>query len=305
MRRYWIVITSVLLFSSYANAQCPGGSCSPPAQQRRQPGTVADASVHIRNGNCEGSGTAVDYDAEQGIALILTCAHLFEAGAGTLTVQWPDGPWMPASLLKTDAVNDVALVTVRVYHRPAMTAVGITPLAPRQRLFKVGYPRGVGPHAGAGSCESNGGTIVFATLFVDHGDSGGGVFSSTGNVVGVVSGYDTRQRGRAVIAGLDPIRAIILSCWRCRPAAPRPPPQAPTRPVQPPSVSEGSGPLGTPGRDGADGKPGPAGPQGPAGPPGTAADNAELVLIRAEIAAIKATLGKLNGSIIIDVQPKK
>src|SRR5688572_25785607 len=112
MTRQLNIVVSALLVWGIANdaaaqwppmSGCPGGMCPRPIQQPFQPppqqpalpevqlapqlrGSIVRIANAEGSGASLGSGTLVDKSAEYGV--VLTCAHLFREGMGTLTVTF-------------------------------------------------------------------------------------------------------------------------------------------------------------------------------------------------------------------------
>ena len=68
----------------------------------------------------QGSGTLVDKNDRHG--LILSCAHTFEKGVGSVTVTFPDGQAYAAKLLEVDQANDLSVLLIKT---PAQSPVEV------------------------------------------------------------------------------------------------------------------------------------------------------------------------------------
>ena len=97
------------------------------------PSRIVNALGTVR---AAGSGTLVDADDQRG--LIITCAHLFREGTGTLTVTFPGGRSYAARLAKIDQASDLAALVIAP---PSAAAVTIASDYPRRGdpLVSCGY----------------------------------------------------------------------------------------------------------------------------------------------------------------------
>lgn len=140
--------------------------------------------------NNVGSGTLVDKTDDGREGLVLTCAHLFSEGVGTVVVEFPGGKTHGAKLVTIDHEADLAALAISNPDcERAQVAFEIQPTAQLQAC-------GFGPHgeyrcaqgAVVGEANNTGQTSVLVGDEVRSGDSGGGVFDEQGNLVAVVWG---------------------------------------------------------------------------------------------------------------------
>ncbi len=179
------------LAASPTVAQCTGPICRPP--QASHPSVVRVVNT-TPGGQSFGSGTLIETDSQKGI--VLTCAHLFESGRGTITVQFADGSRSGAVVLDSDTTWDLAALQVTA---PRIEAVPVAQGYPRpgESLTSCGY----GPDGrfwcnrgrALGYARADGVTS-YETLQLSgmarDGDSGGPVFNQRGELVAVVWGTD-------------------------------------------------------------------------------------------------------------------
>jgi hypothetical protein len=137
-----------------------------------------------------GSGTLIDTSADRQRGLVLTCAHLFAEAPGTIVVQFPGQPTHGANLLAIDRNADLAALAIaRPPVAPSSVALNIDSAT---QLTACGFgPSGqfraiAGPIVGV--AQSQGQVSLQLRGAVRSGDSGGGVFDSTGRLVAVVWG---------------------------------------------------------------------------------------------------------------------
>jgi len=169
---------------------------------------LIEATVKIAVQDPEGTsaGTGTIVDARNGEALVLTCGHLFResAGKGPITVTlFQAGPvgaevrtTAPGRLIDFDLERDLALVSLRteVPIEPASIAEAGTTLAPHAAVTTVGCNHGANPTA----IESR---ITAIDRYQGHpnvevagapveGRSGGGLFNTEGQLIGVCFAAD-------------------------------------------------------------------------------------------------------------------
>ncbi|MGD9632460.1 MAG: trypsin-like peptidase domain-containing protein [Pirellulales bacterium] len=171
-------------------------------------GELISSSVRLRVDDAKGRsyGTGTIIDARSGEALVITCGHLFRdsQGKGPVTVELfestPEGPrviaQLPGQVINFNLDRDLGLVSIRP-DRP----VRVAPIAPTQtilargdRLVSVGCDRGQDPTALATRVTNvdryQGPPNVEASGAPIEGRSGGGLFNTAGQLVGVCFAAD-------------------------------------------------------------------------------------------------------------------
>lgn len=263
--------------------------------------SLVAASVRVGNG---GSGTIVY--AENGVAMVLTCQHVFEAMGATTTIRLPGGKTYKAELIANDKTHtDLAMYAMEIDDAPAvevgdmpgagatLTGIGYSDGTPRPRTGRYDGGRGDGPNE------------VGVSFMVNGGDSGGGVFAD-GKLVGVINKKRSDNGpGRGLVISQPACKRFVDACFprlhdRFAKLKDRinPPPKMPPNDDFADAVAklkeaekklqELRDELGkaTPGAQG------PQGPVGPAGKDGKDADIASLQkFLAAEIAKIKTIPG--------------
>jgi hypothetical protein len=137
-----------------------------------------------------GSGTLIDVSADLQRGLILTCAHLFTEGTGTIIVAFPGRPTHGARLLALDKSADLAALTIA---RPPIAPSALAlEIAPADILTACGFGatgefRAITAPI-VGTAQSSGQVSLQLRGAVRSGDSGGGVFDSSGRLVAVAWG---------------------------------------------------------------------------------------------------------------------
>jgi thiol-disulfide isomerase/thioredoxin len=152
-------------------------------------------------GNSVGSGTIID--ARKGEALILTCGHIFRDsdGKGQITVDLfaPGVPQRVAGrLIGCDLDRDVALVGIAV--KGSIRAAQVAPQSygahKGDRVIGIGCSNGADPtvqesHVNSLSIDTaRGAPNIHVAGQPVQGRSGGGLFNSEGQVIGVCNGAE-------------------------------------------------------------------------------------------------------------------
>jgi S1-C subfamily serine protease len=150
-----------------------------------------------------GSGVLIDYDE----GLVVTAAHVVQTSE-SIEIEFTTGEVIPAVVLASSQAADVALLKLeRAPTGAAVARLGDSSgVAVGDQIFIVGAPLGishtltVGHISARRSAKSLFGGFSKAELLqtdaaVNHGNSGGPMFSMTGEVVGIVSSMISRSGG--------------------------------------------------------------------------------------------------------------
>ena len=154
---------------------------------------AADSVVTVRMPSGSGSGFVVGSNG-----LIVTSAHVIAEG-GTITVVFADGATMPATVVRTDAPHDVALLSVHATGLPALPlAGGVVQIG--QTVIAMGTALGEFPNTvtvgvvsgldrsikvGVGRSTASLAGVVQTDAALNPGMSGGPLLNVAGQVVGV------------------------------------------------------------------------------------------------------------------------
>ena len=155
-----------------------------------------------------GSGTLIDVTENGREGLVLSCWHLFREGVGKVTVQFPDGRRHGARLV---AIDEQAHLAALVIANPRTTPVQVSfQVDGSSQLRACGYGQSgqlqcvTGPYVG--ESKGSGQQSVLIGGAVRSGDSGGGVFNQSGELVAVVWG----ERDGVTYASCGmPLRAFL------------------------------------------------------------------------------------------------
>jgi hypothetical protein len=144
-----------------------------------------------RNSLSLGSGTLVDSNDDYG--LVITNWHVVRDAVGQIEVVFPDGFHSPARVVRTDKEWDLASLLI---WKPSVVPVPISTIAPKpgDPLTIAGYGKG-NYKMQSGACTQylapapgRPSEIVELSAAARHGDSGGPILNSRGELAGVLFG---------------------------------------------------------------------------------------------------------------------
>ena len=164
-----------------------------------------------------GSGSGVIVTAD---GYIVTNNHVVEGG-DTIKVHLEDGTEYTATLIGTDSYTDLAVIKIDATNIPAATLGNSGDMLVCDPVYAIGNPLGVlassvseGIISGLDrviTVEGQEMTLMQTTAAVNPGNSGGGLFNSRGELIGIVnaksSGTDVEGLGFAI--PIDSAKQII------------------------------------------------------------------------------------------------
>jgi len=249
--------------------------------------------IESKRGDTTKHGTGVIYDWRAGRGLILTCAHILQAGYAS-SVIFSDGTRLPAEVLVADALHDAALLVVIGGKRLAIKHADATPTG--GSVYWEGYG-GEGYATSPGQVLAIDGDFLRIQGVPREGDSGAPIYTSQGALVAIMNDGDRLPGEPWQVSGphIVWLKAWIAQHWpppafraglANQATTPAEQPGAVAPPTAQPPAAPGSVDLAgvqaeiaelrkavqslalTPGVPGTPGPAGPAGPQGKEGPPG-------------------------------------
>ncbi|WP_240049235.1 S1C family serine protease [Mucilaginibacter psychrotolerans] len=146
-----------------------------------------------------GTGFALSSDG-----FILTNLHVVD-GADSVYVQNADGESFHTKVISTDPIHDMAVLQI---NDPSFKNIGAIPYGFKkgksdlgEDVYTLGYPTDAAVF-GPGSLTSDAGfkgdtAEYMVSVPVNPGNSGGPLFDSKGNVIGIISGRQTQTQGVA------------------------------------------------------------------------------------------------------------
>ena len=151
--------------------------------------SVAFVSVRTDQGQACGSAFVVDSSG-----ILITALHVV-ADAQTVSVQFPGASLQPADAVAVDTKNDLAALRVAQRGLTTLPLADISTLKVGQDVILVGYPRCDLVNADASVARgivsgmnriANGVSSIQLDIAMAHGESGGPVLTTNGEVIGVV-----------------------------------------------------------------------------------------------------------------------
>ncbi len=161
--------------------------------------TIVTQSPGRANQPNSGVGAGVVVDSAAGI--ILTSLHVIEH-AQSISVAFADGTRSNATVINTDAANDIAVLQVEIVpdDLEAATLASVTTLRIGDQVVAIGAPLGLAGSLSSGVVSGLGRTfnetqsnrtlqnMIQFDAAVNPGNSGGPLVDRNGDVVGIVTG---------------------------------------------------------------------------------------------------------------------
>ncbi len=210
----------------------------------------------VRIQSSSGSGSGVIFETRGRTGYVVTNHHVVE-GYSQVTVTVDDSNTYRGSVLGTDSVRDLAVVSICCGSFHTLTFDNAATLRPGDEVAAMGYPLGLPGEAtvtrgivSAVRYDSNYRSEVIQTdAAINPGNSGGPMLSMSGKILGINTfGYETTRDGRPVeglgfaISGTTVQQQIPM----LQTAAPAPTPEPTRRPATTPAPGGSSdfGPTG-------------------------------------------------------------
>lgn len=169
-----------------------------------------------------GVGSGFVFDAD---GLILTNEHVIE-GNGAITVTFEDSTELPATVVATDTVHDLAVVHIAANGLSTIPIGDASGLQVGQLVVAIGSPLGTfSETVTSGILSATGRTIEVGSSFsrqtttmtgllqtdaaINEGNSGGPLLAADGTVVGVNVAVATSAQGIGFAVPIDAAAAII------------------------------------------------------------------------------------------------
>ena len=146
-----------------------------------------------------GSGTLVGQSPDRSKGLIITCSHIFDDGSKGITIKMRDGKRYQATIIRRDKLADLCALTI---NNPHITGVRVNYLVTQKKFSACGfgstgvYRCATGEFFDVTHCEDSNGNKTRTNMMINRsirsGDSGGGVFNASGELVAVAWGRRDR-----------------------------------------------------------------------------------------------------------------
>jgi S1-C subfamily serine protease len=186
------------------------------------PVTVLIASAYVSHHHLQGAGgTSIGSGVLlDGQGSIVTNAHVVE-GAARITVMLHDGMRLPAELIGSDPVTDLALLRVALpkEHQVVAQLGDSDRLEVGQKVLAVGHPFGLGYALTSGVISGFGKTIgpggifsdrvIQTTAAINPGNSGGPLVDSEDRVVGINTAVLLGAQNISFAVPINTVKAIV------------------------------------------------------------------------------------------------
>jgi serine protease Do len=157
-----------------------------------------------------GSGFVIREDG-----LIVTNRHVI-LDARTVRVRIPDGRELPASIVGSDAVTDIALLKIDAGRLPALRLGSSQAVAVGDAVIAIGNPYGLGQSVSAGIISARGRILeddpyidfLQTDAAINRGNSGGPLVTMDGTVVGVTSAIFSPSGGSVGLGFAIPAETV-------------------------------------------------------------------------------------------------
>jgi serine protease Do len=173
-------------------------------------GSTGSTGTDDRASGALGSGFVIRADG-----LIITNRHVI-AGARTVRVRLSDGRELPAKILGSDAVTDIALLKVSAGSLPALRLGSSQTVSVGDAVIAIGNPFGLGQSVSAGIISARARTLeddpyidfLQTDAAINHGNSGGPLLSVDGTVIGVTSAIFSPSGGSVGLGFAIPAETV-------------------------------------------------------------------------------------------------
>jgi S1-C subfamily serine protease len=163
--------------------------------------------------------------------LVLTNQHVI-GPSEYIALQFDEKTKVPAILLAADAQRDVAVLWVDMSNLPNAVALELAkpssinpPLVEGERVFTIGSPLSQQKVITSGITSKIEKTAIISDVNINHGNSGGPLFNSQGQVVGITTFGDFTKAGGPGISGIlkiEETEAVLTDARKKMAASPKP-----------------------------------------------------------------------------------
>src|SRR5215831_19992195 len=188
--------------------------------------------VTVKSETGHGTGFLVDSKG-----LVLTNQHVV-ANSGYLAVQFDREHKIAASLIAADEQKDVALLWINMaalpnaIPAPLYRSAGKAPVQEGERVFTIGSPLTLDKIITTGIVSKVEAHTILSDININPGSSGGPLFNSDGQVIGLTT-FDTRDATGNGVSGIVRIEEALSLLEQNRSKATGTPPPGTLLPIEP------------------------------------------------------------------------
>lgn len=235
-----------------SSEELPGSAVAAQPQQPSGPEALmaTNARLRVRVGDHVNLGSGTLIESKQGVALIMTCGHIFRGANEETKIEVHLAPWerpttLVGRLIAFDIDSDVGLVAISTDALLPTVPVARRSVAPKvgDQMVCVGCSGGANPTREqirvTAIDKYEGPSTIECTGLPVQGRSGGGLFDAQNRLVGICINADPEGQ-RGIYAGLTAIQDLLTKnhlAYLCQesdtrvavaePAAPKAAPAAP------------------------------------------------------------------------------
>jgi serine protease Do len=173
-------------------------------------GANANPGSDDRESGALGSGFVIRADG-----LIVTNRHVI-AGARTVRIHLSDGRDLPAKILGSDAVTDIALLKIPASNLPVLRLGSSQAVSVGDAVIAIGNPFGLGQSVSAGIISARARMLeddpyidfLQTDAAINRGNSGGPLLDTDGTVVGVTSAIFSPSGGSVGLGFAIPAETV-------------------------------------------------------------------------------------------------
>ena len=167
--------------------------------------SVVEVYATLSNGTSAGAGVIIGYDETEAVYLVASCHHVIE-DAYSVQVRTIYGDEYNAYLVGSDPTSDICVMSVKSDKQLTCAAVGNSDeLKYFDDVYAIGNPTGtlggtvthgiISALAREIEVEGNKMTLLQTDAAINSGNSGGGLFTTDGLLIGIVNAGATSYQG--------------------------------------------------------------------------------------------------------------
>jgi len=210
----------------YRSVETTAGAAKPAMDEEAVAAACADSVVEIviekvtdygwfGQGISEGAGSGVIISED---GYILTCSHVID-GAEAIHVALRNGDTYEATIIGQDKQTDIAIIKVDAEDLTPAVLGHSDDLAVGERVVAIGNPLGhlggtvtsgiIGSAAREVTVEGYTNILLQTDAAINGGNSGGGLFNSKGELVGIVNARTSGAEGLNFAIPIDEVQDVV------------------------------------------------------------------------------------------------
>ena len=178
------------------------------------PLTLCDSIVEITTNKVQGSGIIIGSDG-----YIATNFHVLK-GAQYVNILFNDGSLYSgnAVIVGYNIPKDIVVLKIDKTNLKPVTFRNSDTVAENESVTAISSPEGAFNSISTGTVQGTSYGVISTTAYITNGSSGGGLFDSKGQLIGIIDAYDTEKHYMSVpsnfIADISLNKSIPFSKWQ-------------------------------------------------------------------------------------------